>query len=318
MAGVPDKVLAEVDRDAPALELLRAALTRFMQAMDDNLPGLLADVDAEPLHEFRVAVRRTRATLKLGRPALPDGVRDRWEPELKWVGTLTTPVRDLDVVQLELSTMGSWLDTADMADLTSLASHLNRRRTAERDALLRGLGSERFARLRSEWAGTIAGMAASTPDSGARPMSVGDLARRSISRASRRVLRSGAGIRADSPAADLHALRKRCKELRYALEVFSPVLEKASRKRVVKDMKGLQDVLGRFQDAEVQLRVLRGFAETEAGGVAAETVLAVGELMGHLVGVQEVARQELDASFARLAGKGSTRRLRSLAGAGSG
>ncbi len=73
--------------------------------MDRNLPGVLADVDPEALHDFRVAVRRTRATLKLGRPALPDGVRDRWEPELKWLGTLTTPVRDLDVVQLQLPAM---------------------------------------------------------------------------------------------------------------------------------------------------------------------------------------------------------------------
>ena len=36
--------------------------------MNENLPGLLADVDTEFLHDFRVAVRRTRSTLKLGRP----------------------------------------------------------------------------------------------------------------------------------------------------------------------------------------------------------------------------------------------------------
>jgi CHAD domain-containing protein len=152
-----------------------------------------------------------------------------------------------------------------------------------------------------------------SPDAGERPMSVGELTACSISRAGRRVLRAGAGIRADSPAADLHALRKRCKELRYALEVFSPVLEKSLRKQVVTDLKGLQDVLGRFQDAEVQLRVLRGFAETETGEATAEAALAVGELIGHLAGVQEAAHRELDASFARFARKGSTRRLRSLA-----
>ncbi len=313
MAGVLRDEQAEVDRDAPAVELLGAALTGFLQAMDDNLPGVLADADSEALHDFRVAVRRTRATLKLGRPALPDALRDRWEPELRWLGTLTTPVRDLDVVALELPTMSGWLAAADVADLAALAAYLNRRRAAEREALLLGLGSERFARLRSEWGETVAGLATSSPDAGARPMSVGELATRSISRAGVRVLRAGAGIRADSPGADLHALRKRGKELRYALEVFSPVLEKSPRKRVVDDLKGLQDVLGRFQDAEVQLRVLRGFAETEAGEAPAEAVLAVGELIGHLAGVEAAARQELDAGFARFAGKGSTRLLRSLA-----
>jgi len=41
-------------------------------------------------------------------------------------------------------------------------------------------------------------------------------------------------------------LRKRCKELRYALEVFAPVIDKDSRKTAIADLKDLQDVLGRF------------------------------------------------------------------------
>ena len=45
--------------------------------MTENLPGLLDDIDTEFLHDFRVAVRRTRSTLKLGRPALPAEVRTR-------------------------------------------------------------------------------------------------------------------------------------------------------------------------------------------------------------------------------------------------
>ena len=48
-------------------------LGEFLSAMRDNLPGLLDDVDTEFLHDFRVAVRRTRSTLKLGRPVLPRG-----------------------------------------------------------------------------------------------------------------------------------------------------------------------------------------------------------------------------------------------------
>ena len=56
-------------------------------------------------------------------------------------------------------------------------------------------------------------------------------------------------------------MRKRCKELRYALEVFAPVIDKDSRKSAVADLKDLQDVLGRFQDSEVQRQSLREFAE---------------------------------------------------------
>ena len=50
----------------------------------------------------------------------------------------------------------------------------------------------------------------------------------------------------------MHALRKRCKELRYLLEVFRPVCDKTAHRRLVKELKSLQDTLGDFQDGEVQ------------------------------------------------------------------
>jgi hypothetical protein len=85
------------DSQSPARALLAAELTEFLQEVRDNLPGTIADVDTEFLHDVRVAVRRTRSLLKLGRPALPAHVREVWEPQFKWLGDVTTPVRDLDV-----------------------------------------------------------------------------------------------------------------------------------------------------------------------------------------------------------------------------
>ena len=90
------------DPESPARALLAAELTDFLQEVRDNLPGTIGDVDTEFLHDVRVAVRRTRSLLKLGRPALPAHVREAWEPQFKWLGDLTTPVRDLDVYQLGL------------------------------------------------------------------------------------------------------------------------------------------------------------------------------------------------------------------------
>ena len=100
------------DREAPARVHLAAALGDFLAAMRENLPGLLDDVDSEFLHDFRVAVRRTRATLKLGRPCLPEVMRLRWEPAFKLLGDMTTPVRDLDVYELDLPQMAGWLLSA--------------------------------------------------------------------------------------------------------------------------------------------------------------------------------------------------------------
>ena len=115
-------------------------------------------------------------------------------------------------------------------------------------------------------------------------------------------MRDGAAISGESPAEDLHTLRKRCKELRYALEVFAPVVAEGPRKRAVADLKGLQDVLGRFQDSEVQRHALRGFAEEMmAAGTTAGAMLAMGELIGHLDAEQDSARPGFDIAFARFA-----------------
>jgi CHAD domain-containing protein len=285
--------------------LLTSALSGFLVTMRENLPGLLDDVDTEFLHDFRVSVRRTRATLKLGRPVLPEVMRLRWEPDFRWLGDLTTPVRDLDVYVLDLPRMSTWLLTAEPADLEPLARHLRGRRAVERRVLVRSLKSARFIRLVTQWDEALARLGDLTADDAldaedSQHLSAGQLAELSISRTYRRVVRGGALIRADSPAPDLHWLRKRCKELRYALEVFSPLVDHGARRRVVADLKDLQDVLGRFQDTEVQRRALRGYAEEMMDeGTTAGVMLAMGELIGHLDVEQDRARREFDIAFAR-------------------
>jgi len=305
---------AGLDRAAPANLLLTRALSQFLATMRENLPGLLDDVDTEFLHDFRVAVRRTRATLKLARPALPEVMRSRWEPAFKGLGDTTTPVRDLDVYELDLPTMRGWLVAADPADLEPLATHLRRRRAVERRTLVRRLRSVSFERLVTRWEEELARLV-DTPEADQEFQSAGQLADRSISRAYRRVAREGALIGADSPAGDLHRLRKRCKELRYALEVFAPLIDSAARRRAVADLKGLQDVLGRFQDSEVQRQALRGFAEEMmAAGTPAGAMLAMGELIGHLDAEQDRARREFDVAFARFARPSSLQMMHRLGG----
>lgn len=326
-----------MDREEPARVLLATALSTFSASMRENVPGLLEDVDTEFLHDFRVAVRRTRATLKLGRPALPAAMQRTWEPGFKWLGDLTTPVRDLDVYELDLPRMSGWLVSADPADLQSFATHLRSRRMVERRKLVRSLRSVRFRRLVTEWDDELARLAdtsvaldppetsgtsdipdvpAGAGDPGRGYLPAGRLADRSISRAYRRVARGGAGIGADSPAEDLHGLRKRCKELRYALEVFAPLIDHTARRRAVADLKGLQDVLGRFQDSEVQRLGLRDFAEEMmAEGTSAGAMLAMGELIGHLETEQDRARREFDVAFARFTRPSSLKLMHHLGGA---
>jgi CHAD domain-containing protein len=255
--------------------------------------------------------------LKLGRPALPAYVREVWEPRFKWLGDLTTPVRDLDVYQLDLPEMAGWLVAAAAADLKPFEAHLARRRAAERRALLRGLRSARLRRLLEDWTAELVELADSAHSADGDAWSAGALARADIARAHRRVVRGGSAISDASPPEDLHVLRKQCKELRYALEIFAPVLGDAQVRNAIKDLKSLQDVLGRFQDSEVQWTTLRGFAhEMVADRAPAAALLAMGELTGHLHAEQQRARAEFASVFASYGRPANRRRMARLLGGG--
>jgi CHAD domain-containing protein len=114
------------------------------------------------------------------------------------------------------------------------------------------------------------------------------------------------------PAADLHSLRKRGKELRYLLEFFGSLYDPAAYRAAVKSLKGLQDCLGELQDGVVQQEAIRGFAvhmldrrgpEPAAAELAA-TLLAMGELTAQVHAGQRRARDELAGRFARFARAG--------------
>jgi CHAD domain-containing protein len=242
------------------------------------------------------------------------------EPQFKWLGDLTTPVRDLDVYQLGLPEMAGWLVAASAVDLDPFQAYLARRRTAPRRTLLRALRGARLRRLLENWAAELSALADSARSDDGAAWSAGGLARAGVARAHRRVVRRGTSISDSSPPEDLHVLRKRCKELRYALEMFAPVLDGAKVGKAIKDLKSLQDVLGRFQDSEVQRITLRGFAqEMVADGASAETLLAMGELMGHLSVEQRRARAEFATAFASYVRPASRQRMaRVLGSAGKG
>ncbi len=180
----------------PAQAALASVLLRLAGTITANVSFVIRDVDTEFLHDLRVAVRRTRSVLRLAGDALPGGLAGRFAPEFKWLGDLTTPTRDLDVYLAGFDQLAAGLRAASAADLEPFRAHLAALRRAERRRLVRGLRSDRFARLMAGWR-TALHEAAGQP--GPRAPDVGSLAADRIARAYRRVARRGAAIVAAPP-----------------------------------------------------------------------------------------------------------------------
>ena len=78
--------------------VLRRILTEILTAVRQHVDAVLIDDDIEALHDFRVAVRRSRVAAALLATTLPKNDIATYRKDLKWLGEITGECRDLDVV----------------------------------------------------------------------------------------------------------------------------------------------------------------------------------------------------------------------------
>ena len=294
-------------------EAAGVVLRRLLKIAEVNLPGTIADLDTEFLHDLRVSIRRARSVLRELKAVHDPEERARLRDELKWAQALTGPVRDLDVELLEWDRLAGLLPPDRATELEPLRALLARRRATELTKLRRGLRSERFRNVLAAWRALAKGPPADPDDAlradGARPIEAVAGAR--IRTVYRRMVRDGSRIDDDSPPESLHELRKRGKELRYLLELFGSPFPADVVKPMVSTLKDLQEVLGRFQDRAVQVELLdevRDELAAQPDGPAA--LMAAGALRDALVHDQEAARGEFAARFAEFAAKPQRRLVR--------
>jgi CHAD domain-containing protein len=305
VGGTSSKLRLELDpgdrADAAAVAILR----RLVEVVEANLPGTLADVDSEFLHDLRVAVRRTRALQRELRGVFAPEPLRAFRDGFKELQLVTGPTRDLDVQLLEFDELAEGLPDGVEHDVAPLRRLLEDHLVVERRAMVRALSSERTRALLENWSQVLDLLVAS-PDAD-RPdaaTAIGELAGARIAKVYRRMVKMGSAIGDATPAEALHELRKQGKELRYLLEFFSSLYPAAVVKPMVATLKGLQDVLGRFQDRQVQAELLRSLGDevaTVEGGAAA--LMAMGVLVQRLGEEQAHARAAFAASFAGFAAK---------------
>jgi CHAD domain-containing protein len=305
-------VTADITAQMPASVAVATLLLGLLDTLEQNVDGTLRDIDIEFLHDLRVAVRRTRSAIKLLGDVLPDGLAAPYAAEFKWLGDLTTPTRDLDVHLFGFDAMAGQLVAAPPADLEPFRAFLVRRRAQEFRRLAAGLRSARFRAITDHWRKALV----EVRDAG-RPrksITADDLAVTRTARTFRRVVARGGAITAASPPESLHDLRKRCKELRYVLEFFAPLHDPVIYRKVLGDLKQLQDCLGEFQDSQVQLEEIHALADAMLAEHAAPaaTLLAMGETTVNLAHSQAEARAEFAQRFSRFAGPAGQQRFSTL------
>lgn len=274
-------------RKAPAVEHVRAFLRTQLAQIERHDPAVRVGSDPEDLHRLRVAVRRSRATLREARKVLDEEQGQALRAELKWLGRQLGPARDLDVLLIRLRREVAELDGPDAVGGGKIVAQLEAERETAQQELLATLDTPRYAELLATFEQLV-----SAPPVATSEVSLERVAAKEFRKLERQVKALGV----DPSNDDLHRTRIQAKRLRYATELSSQLLGKDGRK-VVDAAKTFQDVVGAHQDAVVAEARIRT-AVRKARGVG--SALAAGRLIERERDRRLEARADLPQAWRRL------------------
>jgi CHAD domain-containing protein len=252
--------------DAPALAHVRHALARHARWLLAHDPGARLWREPESLHQMRVATRQLRAVLRAARPLLIPEWADSLRDELRWLGRLLGPARDLDVQLAYFREESAALDARDRRPLTPFIAHLETQRNDAQEVLLNELKSARYLDLISRLQ-----QAPHDPTAVESTVTLHDIAKQEFTKLRNLIRQAG-----DTPNnAKIHKTRIRTKRARYAAELAEPTVGKPAT-RFIDKARAVQDVLGMHQDAiqaEAYIRTfLKQSTSTRAAFVAGRMV----------------------------------------------
>jgi len=292
------KLAIKLKPDARADKASKKIYQHLLQAMQINEAGTIADTDTEFLHDFRVAVRRTRAGLSQIKNTLPAKTVTKYSEFFAWLGQVTGPTRDLDVYLLCYQDYKKALPLTLREDISPLYDFLKQKQIDAQKELVNHLKSDKYNKKLVAWEQYLSEPLPKKGHGDLANLTIKELADIRIWKVYQRVLQEGHAIDKNSPAEALHDLRKTCKKLRYLMEFFQSLYPQEDIKSLIKSLKGFQSVLGDFQDYEIQEVSIKHFSEEMMDNkVASNTLMAMGVLVQYLDRMKCNARSNFAKQF---------------------
>jgi CHAD domain-containing protein len=279
--GVPDrgdlsKLAIDIAPTVRADEGARLIHRRLLDTMVAHEPGLRANLDTEFLHDFRVALRRMRSLLGQIRQVFAPEVVEHFSTEFSWIGRLTGPARDIDVLVLALQSPRRDMPDDDMAGVMEFLHHLQQQ---EHQKLVEALNSDRYRRLLSDWETFLERRDPLMPLAVNANRSLTEVITERAWRLTRRIASCAETIDPHTDAQQIHEVRIAAKKLRYLVDVAPSFCDEGDLASIVGVLKKLQRALGDFNDARVQAARLLDYGRAlGAAGGPPGALLALGRL----------------------------------------
>ncbi len=271
----------------------------LLRTIKVNEQGTIADIDSEFLHDFRVAVRRTRVGLSQIKNVLPEDVIARHKEFFSWLGQITGETRDLDVYLLNFEQYKKKLPTVIRQSINPLHNFLAVKKQKSHKQLAKKLSSSKYLTSLAEWEEYLASTPPRNPTEADAKLTIKELADQRMWKIYKQAIKEGDEIGGHSPPEALHKLRKTCKKLRYLMEFFQHLYPERRIDKLITRLKGLQDVLGDYQDYATQQERLKQFSEEmQSINTPNKTFLAMGVLIQDFEIRKGKARDHFTLQFA--------------------
>lgn len=272
---------------------------RLLSAWLAHEPGARLGLDPEELHQLRVTARRLDATLGLFKQHLPAPLvraRKTAKAVLRSLGA----TRDLDVQLTALDAYCEKLSEEERLALEPLKERFRLERERARARMIRSLDSEATRR----WIQTLTAATETPPaaNGAAGAAGVAAVVAQRMRRRFRRLRKAVRRLRADSPMDDYHRVRRRAKQLRYALESGAVMFGKPA-DEMLKALRRMQDKLGANQDAYMARNHLAALAGDSHCALPPATLFQMGKLAEHHARITCEARATVAKSWRKVRGR---------------
>jgi len=284
-------------------------LKNLFQTMRANEFGIIEDIDTEFLHDFRVAVRRTRSALGQIKEVFPDDVTNEFKAKFSEIGKATNELRDLDVYLLTEDSYKNMLPDDLRKGLDPMFVSLAEKRAEALKKCASFLKSDRYKEITSSWDVFLNSEEPGSELARNAETQIVHVAKEHIWKKYSKTIKLGSKITSSTPDPKLHSLRIECKKLRYLLEFFTSLFPEEEMKNIIKHLKKLQDNLGDFNDLHVQQESLKSFLSGHNIGydaTKANTQAAAGGLISVLYQKQLGVRKKFSDNFNEFSDKETT------------
>lgn len=217
-----------------------------------NEDCLLANGDAEAVHQIRVALRRLRSAMSLFSALLAGPETDALKDELRWLLRQLGPARDTDVFLTEIIEPVVAAFSGEPA-LAALQSAYAAEKADHYQVATAALNGPRFTSLLLRLGRWLEGGAwLDGAEAAESPLAapIEGLAAALLARRDRKLAKAGKKF-ARLSAPERHALRIQGKKLRYALEFFAPLYPDKRCRKAQAALADLQERLGVLNDIAV-------------------------------------------------------------------